>query len=82
MIYAYWVGVNTKFRLQHTWVYKIYNMTTYVGVQNLQHDNWVGVQNLQHDVVMILGKMLNYQFNIKFDSQIIFSINILTVYLI
>ena len=53
-----------------------------VGVQNLQHDNWLGVQNLQHDVVMILGKMLNYQFNIKFDSQIIFSINILTVYLI
>ena len=78
----YWVGVNTKFRLHTcTWVYKIYNMTTYVGVQNLQHDNWVGVQNLQHDVVMILGKMLNYQFNIKFDSRIIFSINILTVYL-
>ena len=53
-----------------------------LGGCKLQHDNWVGVQNLQHDVVMILGKMLNYQFNIKFDSQIIFSINILTVYLI
>ena len=52
-----------------------------LGGCKLQHDNWVGVQNLQHDVVMILGKMLNYQFNIKFDSQIIFSINILTVYL-